>query len=163
MFCASCIQEVAGRPLCGECAAKVGGQAPTAGPAALPPSPESPAPPPRTLPVPPPAPESVIRAPAKPSGIAIASLVCGIVSLVCCCDPFGIRLALAIVALVLGLIALGSGAPEPVRAASRPYAIAGVVIGAVAIVLAILLLAGVVALSGMLREFPRPMPRFFRT
>jgi len=81
--------------------------------------------------------------------VAIASLVCGIFGLVCCCDPLGIRILADIAAVVLGLIALYSQAPEPVRAASRPYAIAGIVLGGLGMILFVLAVAGLLALGGL--------------
>jgi len=47
--------------------------------------------------------EPLIDPADKKSGLGIASMVCGIVSLACCCFPFG-GLIIAIVGLVLGII-----------------------------------------------------------
>jgi hypothetical protein len=86
-------------------------------------------------------------------------MVCGIVGLVCCCAG-PLRLVLGVVAVALGAAALGSAQPEPVRAASRPYAIAGIATGAAAIVLFVLTLAGWLAFQETFRRWmPRtPMP-----
>jgi len=168
MFCAECIHDRAGRPFCPECLAKAQ-QEPTGGeeakqPAeprsgAVPPSePHEPSPPaPPAPPVPPrppmPAP-GYTPAAARPSGIAIASMVCGILSLVCCCG--GLNLVLGVVAIVLGAAALGSSQPGPVRAASRAYAIVGIATGAAAIVLGVLAIVGWFAFSEMFPRFHQP-------
>lgn len=75
-------------------------------------------------------------------GTSIASLVCGILSLLCCCAPyFGIILSLA--AITLGIISIKNGY------AGKNLAIAGICCGSVSIVLWLLLivLGGIVSLT----------------
>lgn len=75
-------------------------------------------------------------------GTSIASLVCGILSLLCCCVPyFGIILSIA--AIVLGIISIKNGY------AGKNLAIAGICCGAVSIVIRLLLmvLGGIVGLA----------------
>jgi hypothetical protein len=81
-------------------------------------------------------------------------MVCGILSLVCCCG--GLNLVLGVVAIVLGAVALGPSQPEPVRAAGRSYAIVGIATGAAAIVLGVLAIVGWFAFSEMFPRFHRP-------
>jgi len=158
--CAKCIEDRGGQWICADCLAKM--QQPPAS-AAQPPQQPSQGPP---EPVPPPQPPPLQTPPPPPaypptpgivgpSAVSIISLVCGIVGLLMCCDPFGVRLLFNIAALVLGLIALYSKAPEAVHGASRPYAIAGIVTGGLGILLFLLAVAGLFALSGILGEFGR--------
>jgi len=170
-FCPECITYHDGRPYCPEHAAKLAqvpageqlAQAPqppeTPPPAPSgPPQPGPPAPAP-AQPVPPPPPQ---YAPvhAGPSGIAIASLVCGIIGLVLCCAAPGVSLLLSVPGLVLGLLAIySSGAPQAVRDASRPFAIAGIITGAVGVV------AGVIAavfVGAVLSQFIHQVSRMPR-
>lgn len=65
-------------------------------------------------------------------GVSIASLVCGILSILCCCAT-ALAIILAIAAIVLGIITLVKNYD------GRGMAIAGIAIGGVAIVLIILL------------------------
>ncbi len=83
----------------------------------------------------------------KASGLAIASLVCGILSLVCCCVWY-LSVILAIVALVLGIVNNVKGF------GGRGMAIGGIVTGAIGLVLAIaiIVLALLGASSGVLTE-----------
>jgi len=169
-FCPECITYRDGRPYCPEDAVKPA-QGPAAGeqpePAPQPPEPQPPlAQPPAPAgtptpvqPVPPPPPQ---YAPVRsgPSGIAIASLVCGIIGLVLCCAVPGFSLLLSVPGLVLGLLAIySSGAPQAVRDASRPYAVAGIITGAVGVV------AGVVAavfVGALLSQFIHQVSRMPR-
>lgn len=64
-------------------------------------------------------------------GISIASLVCGILSLVCCC-VYTVGILLAIAAIVLGIISLVK------KFDGRGMAIAGIATGSIGIVLIIL-------------------------
>lgn len=70
----------------------------------------------------------------KASGLAIASMVCGIVSIVLCCIWY-ISIILAIVAVVLGVINNVKGL------GGKGMAIAGIVTGAIGIILAVALIA----------------------
>lgn len=78
----------------------------------------------------------------KSSGLAIASMVCGIVGLVLsCCVPY-LPLVLSIVGLVLGVISLRK------QADGKGMAIAGVVCSAITLILAIVgLVVGVSLMS----------------
>ncbi|UCH34091.1 MAG: DUF4190 domain-containing protein [Armatimonadota bacterium] len=67
-------------------------------------------------------------------------MVCGILSLLCCCLDT-MRVPLAVAAVGLGLFALNSRGPDEVRQASRPYALAGIITGVLAAVLILLTLA----------------------
>ena len=77
-------------------------------------------------------------------GLGIASMVCGIVSLVACCLYPYVGLVLAVVAIVLGIVQI-------VKNESKGMAIAGIICGAVTILLFIILLilmaVGVAALG----------------
>lgn len=72
-------------------------------------------------------------------GLAIASMVLGIVSLVCCCCGGFISLILAITGLILGIISQSRG--------SSGYAIAGIITSAFGIVFGII--GVVIAVSGI--------------
>ena len=176
-FCPECITYHDGRPYCPEDAAKLaqvpaGEQREPAPPppqAAQPPEPPPPAPsgPPQpeppapapAQPVPPPPPQYAPPR-AGPSGIAIASLVCGIIGLVLCCAVPGFSLLLSIPGLVLGLLAISSsGAPQAVRDASRPFAIAGIITGAVGVVAGVI---GAVFVGAVLSQFIHQVSRMPR-
>ena len=83
-------------------------------------------------------------------GFAIASMICGILALLCCCSGFG-DFALAIAAIVLGIIAL-------VKAFDgRGMALTGVITGAVGLILALIM--GILSLSaGGLTEMMEDVP-----
>jgi hypothetical protein len=85
--------------------------------------------------------------PARPgmNGLAIAALVCGILW------GFGL---LSVVALILGIIAIGQTKPGGQR--GRGLAIAGVVLGGVGVVGAIASVALVVAVSDDIRDIGTP-------
>lgn len=68
--------------------------------------------------------------PKKSSGLAIASMVCGILSIVLCCIWY-LSVVLAIVAVVLGIVSNVKGM------GGRGMAIAGIVTGVVGVVLSI--------------------------
>ena len=73
----------------------------------------------------------------KPSngniGFSIASMVCGILSILCCCFTY-LGIILAIAAIVLGIVSLKKNAD------GRGMAIAGLITGGVGAVLAIIVL-----------------------
>ena len=80
-------------------------------------------------------------------GVAIASMVCGIVSLCLCCCFYYVSLPAAIVGLILGIVSLKK------NYAGRGMAIAGVVTSSITIFLAILMMVGCSALySRLLNE-----------
>lgn len=155
--CTECIEDRAGKWVCKECLAQAqrGAAAaerppqaavapPGAGPAQPSQTPSEPQQPPQSPPpVPPPPPPPLAPShgrpsAAQPSGLAVASMVCGILSLVCCCAG-PLRWPLAIAAIVMGVISLSATESEPVRTASRPYAIAGVATAAVGLLIGVLL------------------------
>jgi hypothetical protein len=168
-FCPECITYHDGKPYCPEDAAKLA-QAPAAGqpeqaPQPPPPAPPQPAPPAQVpgppVPPPPPPPSPYIPVRSGPSGVAIASLVCGILGLLLCCVLPGFNLLLAVPGLVLGLLAMySSGAPEAAREASRPFAIAGIVTGAVGVLAgvvgAVFVGAALTRVFHQLSHMPRP-------
>jgi hypothetical protein len=159
--CADCIEDRAGKLVCGDCAAKLGteaGGAPPPEPPAAQPAAAIPSQWPPSAPPPPP----YRPAGVGPSGVSIASMVCGILSLVCCCGG-GLSLVLGVTAVILGAIALGSAQPEPMRAAGRPYAIAGIITGSLAIVFFVLAIIGAIAFRELMPQwFRRPLPPPFR-
>ena len=90
--------------------------------------------------------EPVYTAPQQPekTGLAVASLVLGIISVVISC--MGVNIILAVIAIILGAVYLSKK-----QAARRGMAIAGLVLGIVSIAIFILLvvLATVFMLSGI--------------
>ena len=66
-------------------------------------------------------------------GLGIASMICGIVSLVGCCGAWYIGIPAALVAIILGIIQI-------VKNESRGMAIAGIICGAIGLVLTIIVL-----------------------
>jgi hypothetical protein len=91
------------------------------------------------VPPPPPFPQS------KEQGLAIASLVCGVLSFLCCSVFTGIP------AIVLGLMALNKEKSDPNRYGGKGMAIGGIILGALSVVLlaiyGILMLAGAFPMS----------------
>lgn len=80
----------------------------------------------------------------KGNGVAIASLVCGILGLVaCCCSPI-INLPISIAALVCGIMG--------VKSQNKGMAIAGIVLGAVGIVLGIVSAIMMIAMEPFMNE-----------
>lgn len=114
-------------------------------------APPAPAPAPAASPAP-----SSLGAPAEPpygttsqapapsgvpsSGMAVASMVCGILSLVTCCLWF-VGLPLAIVAIVLGHLSVSRAKADPAAYGGRGQARAGLITGYIAIPLALVGLA----------------------
>lgn len=81
----------------------------------------------------------------KPIGLAIASMVCGILSVLCCFKI--IKLILAIIAVIFGGVALKK------RHRGRGMAIAGLICGLLALILfVILILYGAAVGSALLYE-----------
>ena len=76
----------------------------------------------------------------KTNGLAIGSLVCGILALPICCVPYGayVSLILAIAAIVLGVMAKKQ--IDVTREQGRGLATAGIIIGAVMLALTIIML-----------------------
>ena len=79
------------------------------------------------------------------SGLAIAAMVLGIVSVVLFCIPY-IGVPGAIVAIVLGVIARGKA--NRGEATGKGMAIAGMLLGIISIVLVLLLMLGALAFFG---------------
>ena len=71
-----------------------------------------------------------VNEPEQPKGMAIGSMVCGILSLVCCCFDY-LSVILAIVALVLGIIVLVK------KQGGKGMAIAGIVCGGIGFIFGI--------------------------
>lgn len=69
---------------------------------------------------------------AKTSGMALASMILGIVGIVTGC--LGIGILLAIVGLILGIVSLNAINRNPARLGGKGYAIAGIVLGAAGLV-----------------------------
>ncbi len=71
--------------------------------------------------------------PPKNNGLAIASMICGILAIVpgCCCGLLGIPLS--IVALVMGIVAIGQINGSQGQMGGKGMAIAGTVCGGVAV------------------------------
>ena len=86
--------------------------------------------------------------------MAIASMVLGIVSLVLFCI-WWLAIPCAILAVILGVVARGKASRG--EAEGRGMATAGIICGAVAIMLAVLLLAGALAFIGYLQKNPELM------
>lgn len=78
-----------------------------------------------------PAPPPPIYSQKREQGLAIASLVCGVLSIVCCSIFTGIP------AIVLGIMAMSKEKNDPARYGGRGMAIGGIATGAVSIVIMI--------------------------
>jgi lysylphosphatidylglycerol synthetase-like protein (DUF2156 family) len=70
-------------------------------------------------------------------GLAIASMICGIISLICFCAWY-ISMPLAIIAIILGVIAKNQA--ERGQAGGRGMALAGLICGSIGVLLAIIML-----------------------
>jgi hypothetical protein len=84
--------------------------------------------------------------PAPSSGLSIASMVLGIVSLVLFCFWY-VSIPCAIIAIVLGFIARGK--VKAGTGGAGGMAMAGIVCASISILLAVLLVAGVLAFLGL--------------
>jgi len=120
-------------------------------PAAVP----GPTPPPRVVPPPPPAAPWVVQRPSK--GLAVASMVLGIVSCGSCflfaCFPFSFAgVICGLLGVVLGCVSLAKKRP------GKGFSIAGVSTGAVGTVLSLAPLGLFGAMAGMTRWGPRGAP-----
>ena len=93
-------------------------------------------------PPPPPAPRPYIPGTKRSEGLAIASMVTGIAGflLAGCMGPLP-----GIVALVLGLVALAQIKKSPEKFGGKPYATAGVIIGAVSVLFYAVLFLWIIA------------------
>lgn len=96
--------------------------------------------------------------PNKPQGMAIAALICGILSIVLVCVNI-LSIPLGIAAIVLGII--GRGKAQRGEAGGEGLAKTGMILGIVGIALAILLTilayAGMSFLGGKAREIEQQM------
>ena len=81
-------------------------------------------------------------------GISIASLVCGILSLICCCGGW-LGLILAAAAIVLGVISIKNNYD------GRELAIAGLITGGCGLLLAIVMLIFAAIAAGLSSDFLR--------
>jgi hypothetical protein len=70
-------------------------------------------------------------------GLAVTSMILGIISLICFCAWY-ISLPLALIAIVLGFIAKGQA--DRGQAGGRGMAVAGLVLGSIAVLLALILM-----------------------
>lgn len=79
----------------------------------------------------------------------IASMVCGIISLLCCCCSEWLSIGLAIAAIVLFVL------ERSVAKSRTGFATAGLICGIIAIVISLLglILAGVLASSGIMEMY----------
>ena len=91
---------------------------------------------------PPPVPAAVQRT----SGLAIASMVVGIVSILVSCILWPLGAVLAAVALVLGIVGLNETSKDP-SVGGKGMAIAGIVLGGIGVLLVILAIAGLALLA----------------
>ncbi len=91
------------------------------------------------------------------AGMAIASMVLGIVSLVLFCI-WWLAIPCAILAVILGIVARGKA--NRGEAEGRGMATAGIICGAIAILLAVLLVAGALAFLGYVQKNPELMKQF---
>jgi len=86
-----------------------------------------------------------VYGPSPEQGLAIASLVCGILSFVCC------NILTGIPAIILGIMAINKEKSDPQRYTGKGMAIGGIVLGAVSILIflgyVLALLAGVIDLN----------------
>lgn len=106
-----------------------------------PPPVASAAPSPYQAPVSAPAPVSPVpMAPGQPvsQGLAIGSMICGILGLIACC-VWQISGTLALVAVVLGFVALGKIKADPQRYRGKGMAVSGLVTGVLGVLLAIVM------------------------
>lgn len=78
-------------------------------------------------------------------GVAIASLICGIVSLLCCCCG-GFNFLVAIAAVVLGIVALVK------KFSGKGMAIAGIVCGGIAVLLTLIVMITSASSASILSE-----------
>jgi hypothetical protein len=99
-----------------------------ASPAFAPTASASPSPEPYRTPGAAPAAQSAAYVQAPSQGMSIAALICGILSLVLCCMWFG-SLPLALVAIVLGHMAISRVNSDPSRSGGKGMARAGLVTG----------------------------------
>lgn len=92
--------------------------------------------------------ESYNEPPQKQSaGLSIASMVIGIIALICICFPY-VGIVFAIIGLVLGIIVLVKHKP------GKGFAIAGVVMSALSLIVCILALIGVASLNSSINGNP---------
>ena len=91
--------------------------------------------------------ELVSDMPPPNDPLAVISLVCGILAVILggCCGLFGLPLALA--AIVTGFISLNRIKADPEQYGGHGLALAGVIVGAASIVLALLMFALGIGLS----------------
>ena len=90
-----------------------------------------------------PVPPSPSYVQSKEQGLAIASLVCGVLSFLCCSVFTGIP------AIVLGIMAMTKEKNDPARYGGKGMAIGGIVLGAISILILIVYL--LLALAGAIR------------
>ena len=84
----------------------------------------------------------------RTSGLAIGSLVTGILGIILSCIFWPLGAILGLVALILGIVGLNETKKQP-GVHGKEMAIIGIVLGALSLALAILVLIGVAALISM--------------
>ena len=81
-------------------------------------------------------------------GFGIASMVCGIISLIGCCGLYYVSIPCAIAAIVLGIVQI-------VKNESKGMAIAGIICGAIGLIISIIIVIAAIVFvsSGAYNEF----------
>ena len=100
----------------------------------------------------------VVGSEDRPGPMAIISLICGILSVLCHCVPFAgsfIGFALSVAAIVLGIIEIRKIGKGESSSRGRGMAIAGIILGAVGIIFGIIwaIIIAVGAFAGALGEW----------
>lgn len=90
------------------------------------------------------------------TGFGIASMICGIVSLIGCCGLWYVSIPCAIAAIVLGIVQI-------VKNESKGMAVAGIVCGAIGLLLTIvvIILVAIFVQSGVYHEIMEEMMRTY--
>jgi hypothetical protein len=86
-----------------------------------------------------------MEARVRTSGLAIASLILGILSLVFCWAPYFIGVIMGVLAIVFGGVAMGQTGRDPALG-GRGMAIAGLICGIIGVVIFVILVIVVISL-----------------
>lgn len=81
----------------------------------------------------------------RTSGLAIASMILGILSLVFCWLPYFIGVMMSVLAIIFGGVAMGQTSRDPTLG-GRGMAIAGLVCGIVSIAILVILVIAVISI-----------------